>query len=135
MSAQSNHRNPITLIVPLGSPSADAVVCAGVVHRKSKLIAAYIQNGAAIAASDTNYLIGQLKNGSTVLAALDTRAAAQNGLADKVGKAMVNASSDVEIAAGSSLTFNYDETDAGTNVALTSAVMVVVLEQVGSAGP
>jgi hypothetical protein len=128
---QSNFRNPVVVQLPLGSLSADKTIPAGVVPRGGKLISAHIQNGAAIAASDTNYAVIQVKDGSTVKCELDTRAAKENGLVQNVGKAMRVL--DEDLVSGSSLTVVYDETDAGTNVALTDAVLTLCYWQKESA--
>jgi len=131
MSATSQNRNPLVVVVPLLSLAADKTVPAGVLPRHCVLLAAYIQNGAAIAASNSDYVVAQLKVGSTVKASLDSRAAGQGALVQNVGKAM--AISDSDLPAGSSLTLAYDETDTGSNVALTDALLVMHLEQKGSA--
>lgn len=125
-AALSNENNPYTIHIPLGSPSSDATVIAGHFGKRTKIKSAKLINGAAIAASDTNYAQVHLKIGSTVIAEIDTRAAHENGLADKVGKS-VNISGDGTIASGSDVTVLYDETDAGTNVALTGAVLSLLV--------
>ena len=128
MSAQSNERNPVCIPLQLGSPDADDAIIAGAyfyAHRKFKVTDAVLVNGAAIAASDTDYAQVSLKNGSDVVAELDTRAAHENGLDADVGKAMNIDSDNQVIDKESTLTVAYDETDTGANVALTSAVLLI----------
>lgn len=125
----SNENNPMLLSIALGSPTADKVVPAGYFPKKSKIVAAYIQNGAALAQSDTNYLVGQLLNGSVKVAQVSTKLTggdaalvANVALAMNIDPDSVSAD---EIAAGTSLKFSYDETDAGSNVALTDAQLII----------
>lgn len=125
-AAMNNANSPYVMQIPLGSPSADATVVVGSFPKRTKIVSAKIMNGAAIAASDTNYAQVSLKVGSTVVAEIDTRAAHENGLADKVSKS-VNISGDGTLASGSDVTVLYDETDAGSNVALTGAVLSLLL--------
>jgi len=128
MGAHSLERNPIVIPLQLGSPSADDAIIAGAYayfHRKFVVTNAVLVNGAAISASDTDYTIVNLKNGSNVVAEIDTREAHENGLTADVGKAMNVSSTYSTIAAGSTLTVQYDETDSGTSVALTNAVLLV----------
>jgi hypothetical protein len=116
------------LNIPLASPSADATGIAGgfsYLHRKFKVLAVHIINGAAIAADNANYVLLNLKAGASTVASLDTRAAGNGALVSKTAKAMTMVDANAEVPAGSTLTVDYDETDAGTNVALTSAVLVV----------
>lgn len=133
MSAQLNARNPFVFALHLGSPSADDAIISGAyfyAHRKCVITSAALVNGATVAASDTNYASISLKNVATVIAELDTRAAHENSLVADVAKAMnlVSANSitaGVEVAAGSTLTVAYDETDSGTAIALTDACLVI----------
>ncbi len=134
MGYQDNEKNPLLVVVPLGTQGSDITLPAGLVPYKSLLKGAWIQDKAGIAASNTDYAVMQLKNGSTVLASYDTRAAGQGALAANVGKAMSLTSALQEIAAGSSLTLDYNETDTGTAVTLTSAVLVLHLVQKQSGG-
>lgn len=125
--AKSNDNNRLVLVLPLGSPSADALLPAAHIAKKSLIKSAKIMNGAALAASDTDFAQIELKAGATIHAEIDTRAAHENGLAQNVSKSM-NISTE-EIPAGTDLTINYNETDSGTAVALTNAVMVLELYQ------
>jgi len=119
---------PFTVMIPLGSPSADAATIAGAYFhalRKCKITKAALVNGATLAASDTDFTIVNLKNGTDIVAEIDTRAAHEDGLTEHVGKAMNIDSTKNEVAAGSTLTVQYNETDSGTAVALTSAVLAL----------
>ncbi len=126
MGAQSQERNPICIPMVLGSPSADDAIIAGAyayLHRKFVVTNAVLVNGAGVAASDSDYVILNVKNGSTIVAEIDTRAAHEGALTADVAAAMNI--SNATVAAGSTLTVQYDETDSGTSVALTSAVVLV----------
>lgn len=128
--ALNNENNPHVMIIPVGSPAADATVLAGLSSgQKLKVLSCYLINAAAIAASDTNYVQISLEKGAigatTVVAELDSRAAHENGIAQNVPEAMNLVAAEVEISAGELISVNYNETDAGTNVALTSAVVCV----------
>jgi hypothetical protein len=118
-----NANNPQVSIIPLGSLATDNTQIPGMYFaKKSKIVSAHIMNGAAIAASDTDFVqVGlQLTGGATVFAEIDSRAAHENGLAKNVAKALNVAEDDVP--ADSSLEVDYQE---GGTVALTSAVLVV----------
>lgn len=123
-AALSNANNPHRECVVVGSLSADGVVQAGPSGAKKIVITAVeLVNGAAIAASDTDYVILELRKGTTVIAEMDSRAAHENGIGDKVREPLNLVSAELEVAALSMLNVNYNETDAGTNVALTSALV------------
>jgi hypothetical protein len=125
-AALSNENNPGSYCIDLGSPSADAVKMAGAMGGKSwKVLSVSLVNNAAIAADNSNYVILELKKGSTIVAELDSRAAHENGLADETLEPLNLVTAQVEMAAGSVLSVNYNETDAGTNVALTDAVLCI----------
>lgn len=132
MSAQQNTRNPLLLVIPVGSLATDDTqVPAFVAHRKMSVKSVKLMNGAAITASDTDYVQVSLKNGSNsdgVVAELDSRAAHENGLAKNVAKDMNLSSSEATLDEGDSLYVDYQE--AGT-IALTSAVLVVEAEVLG----
>lgn len=121
-----NSNNSSIVNIPLGSLTDDNVLPALYANKDMKILSAEIINGAAIAASDTDYCIVKILNGAEEVASLDTRAAAQNGLEDKVAKAMELVADQSDIAAGSTLTVDYDE--EGT-IALTDAILSVNLHQ------
>ena len=130
MGAMNNENAPQVLTVQLGSPGADLTVPAGYFIKKSKILGVYLQNGADIAQSDTNYAILQLLNGSNKVAQFSTKTTGGDGaLTANVAQAM-NIDPDVGgydvVAEGTSLKFKYDETDAGTNIALTNALVTIV---------
>ena len=123
--SKNNERNPQTTQIALGSSAADATTPAIYFPKKSKILSVHIINGAALAASDTNFFAGSLKNGSTEIAEIDTRAAHENGLVANTAKAL-NIVADQEIVAkGTTLKFEYNETDAGSNVALSNAILAI----------
>ena len=128
MSAQNQERNPICIPIQLGSPDADDAIIAGAyayMHRRFIVTKAVLVNGATLAASDTDYAQISVKNGANVVAELDTRAAHENGLVADTGKEMNVSDTYNDVDEGSTLTVAYDETDAGTNVALTNAVILL----------
>lgn len=130
MSAQQNSRNPHSVLVNLGSIAAADTVAAMRTSRKIAIKGVYLANSADIAASDTNYVQVSLKNGSDVIAEIDSREAHEDGLSDGVFKALNLVEAQLEVAKGTSLTVEYAE--AGT-VALTAAQLQIdyeVLEQV-----
>lgn len=123
-AALSNQNNAHMLCKDLGSPSVDdAVILMGSTGKKLVVTAVSLYNEAAIAASDTNYVVLELKKGSTVVAEIDSRAAHENGIAQNAKEALNLVSAELTIAADALLQVDYDETDAGTNVALTNAVL------------
>lgn len=122
--ALSNQNNAHVWCKDLGSPSTDdAVIMMGTTGKKLVVTAVSLYNEAAIAASDTDFVILEFKKGSTVVAEIDSRAAHENGIADSAKEALNLVSAQTTIAADALLQVNYNETDAGTNVALTNAVL------------
>ena len=125
-AAMSNENNPHIMCVPLGSPAVDAVVLAGTSSaRKMYVKAVELLNAGSVAASDTDFVVLELLKGATVVAELDSRAAHENGIAANTREPLNLVAAQVEIAANSVLSVNYNETDAGTNVALTGAVLCI----------
>lgn len=122
LAAGNNENNPHTVSVNLGSLGTDDTQVPVIYFsKKTKIKSIRLVNGdAAIAASDSNYVEVSVKNGSTVVAELDSRAAHENGLVALTSKAM-NVVVD-ELAAGTDLHFDYQET--GT-VTLTDAKLVI----------
>lgn len=125
-AALSNENNPHLVCIPLGSSTADAVTLAGVSNKAITVKGVNLLNAATVAASDTDYLKIELKKGSTIVAELDSRAAHENGLTANTKEPLNLVSSSVsEVAASSVLSVNYDETDSGTAVALSGAVLCI----------
>jgi hypothetical protein len=128
-----NNQNVIhQVVVNIGSPSVDATGPALYADVALEILSVHVANGAAIAASDTDYASFELLNGADIVAELDTRAAHENGLADKVFKGLNLVAAKVDVAAGSSLSWKYNETDAGTNIAATNAQMVIKYRRKGN---
>jgi hypothetical protein len=116
---------PFVFPIQLGSPSADDSIVAGAyfyAHRKCVITSAVVIDGAGIVADNSNYVQLELLNGADVVAELDSRAAHENALVVDVAKAMNISSTYEEIAAGDTLTVNYQET--GT-VAMTNAMIQI----------
>lgn len=125
-AALSNENNPHIHCIPLGSSTADAVTLAGVSNKAITVKGVNLLNAGSVAASDTDYLKIELKKGSTIVAELDSRAAHENGIAANTKEPLNLVSSSVsEVAASSVLSVNYDETDSGTAVALTGAILCI----------
>lgn len=123
-AALANENNPHVMCVPLGSPSADATVLAGEAGGKSLyVLSVSLLNAASISASDTDYVQLELRKGATVVAELDSRAAHENGIAANAVEALNVVSAQRTVASGSVLSVVYNETDSGTAVALTGAVL------------
>ena len=123
-AALSNENNPHVWCKDLGSPGTDdAVILMGTSGKQLVVTAASLYNEAAIAASDTDFVQIELKKGSTVIAEIDSRAAHENGIAQNVKEPLNLVPAEVIVAPNAVLQVEYDETDAGTNVALTAAVL------------
>lgn len=126
MSGQNPERNPVVINIPLGSPAADDAIVAGAytyLHRKFIVDEVALVDGAGVAASDVNYVQVELKNGSDVIAEIDSRAAHEGALVADVASLLNVVAALNAIAAGSTLTVNYQE--EGT-VQLTNAMLVVI---------
>lgn len=122
-AALSNANNPHLVCVPMGSLSADGVVLGAASAKGMEAQSAYLVSAAGIAASNSDYAILNIKKGSTILASLDTRAAGQGAVTANVAKAMSMVSAEKSISAGATVSVEYDETDTGTVVALSGAVV------------
>lgn len=125
MGALRPEHVPFTFVLDLASVTTDSDPVPGAywyAHRKCKITSMAVVDGAGIAASDANFVLAQLKNGSTVIAQYDSRAGGQGALAAGIGKEGVVTPANSEVAAGSTLKAAYDET--GT-VGMTAACMVV----------
>lgn len=128
--ALSNENNPHVLVIPLGSPAVDAKVFGGMSSGKKMVVSSvHLVNGAAIAASDTDFVQVKLNKGpigsEVEVAELDSRAAHENGIAQNIPEALNIVEAEKEIDADELISVHVDETDAGTNVALTNAVVIV----------
>lgn len=121
--SKNNENEPIVVSCFLGSLTTDATLVPVInLPKKSKIVSALVMNGAAISADNSNYAGLSLKNGSNVIASLDTRAAHEGAITANVAKAMTIDPTYQTLSAGSDLTFLYNET--GT-MALTNAVLVL----------
>jgi hypothetical protein len=121
--AKNNENEPLSVSCYLGALTTDgALVPALHLPKKSKIVSAKLLNGAAIAASNSNYASLKLKSGSNVIGSLDTRAANEGAVTANVAKPMTLDSTYQVQDALSDLTVLYNET--GT-MALTDAILVV----------
>lgn len=121
----SNENNMHCVVIDLGSPSGDLLIPGMSVRKDIVIENVDFINGAAIAASDTDFIQLDLRSGSTVIAELDSREAHEDGIEADVAKALNIVAAEAERDAGETLTVNLNETDAGTNVALTDAKLCV----------
>lgn len=129
-AALSNANNPHMLLIPLGSPATDAKTLAGLRPGQQMVIqSVHVINAATIAADDSDFMSISLEKGpiasTTVVAELDTRAAHEDALVANIPEALNLVTAELTIAADEILSANYNETDSGTNVALTDAVLIV----------
>ena len=121
MGAMNNENATQVSVLDLGSITADADVFGMYFPKKSKIVSAKIVNGAGISQSDTDYGIVKLMDGSVEKAKHSTKlTGGDSALVANVPASMVV--SDDDVAAGSYLKANYDET--GT-YAMTSAKLIV----------
>jgi hypothetical protein len=121
--SKSNENQPFSVAISLGSATTDGTVYPALyLPKKSQIVSAYLMNGATVNADNSNYFQVSLKNGSTVVAEMDSRAAHENGVTANVAKALNVVSGQETQEAASSLSVLYNET--GT-VALTNAQLVV----------
>lgn len=127
--ALSNENNPHLLAIPLGSAAVDLRQLVGPSVKRIKVLSAHLLNGAAIAASDTDYIQVSLEKGpvagTTVVAELDSRAAHENGIAANIPEPLNLVDAETLIDEDTLISVNHNETDAGTNVALTNAMLLV----------
>jgi hypothetical protein len=130
MSAAQNSHNPHSVVVYLGSLTADTSTAlpAWLTPRKVEIKRVSLLNQAAVAASDTDYVQVSLKSGSTVIAELDSREAHEDGLAANTKEELNLVAAEAERAADDVLLVDYQET--GT-VQLTNAVLVIDYEVKG----
>ena len=112
--AKNNQNNPPVVSLYLGtiSTAGDYPLCH--LPKKFVLTGAKLLDQAGIAADNTNYVTLTLKNGSTTLGSLDTRAANQGAVTALVGKSFSMTSAEQSIAAGSDLKMTYAEGGTGT---------------------
>ena len=121
--ALSNENNTMVSVVHVGNLTTDGTAVPAIrLPKRAKIVGVHLANGAAIAASDSNFCQVALRRGTTVVARFDTRAAHQNGLAQNVSKAMNLVDAESEPAAGTDLNVLYNKT--GT-VELTGAKMYI----------
>lgn len=122
-AALNNANNPGMECMSLGSLTSDGSGFMAATHKAIEVQSMYLLSTAAIAASNSDYALIQLKKGSTVVAQLDTRAAGQGAVSASVAKAGAVVSAEKSIPAESAISVAYDETDTGSNVALGSAIV------------
>lgn len=122
--SKSNENNAHVVLVHVGTRAATVLLPA--LYAAKKMIikkVAYIDQ-AGLAADNTNYLQVQLKNSSTLLAEIDTRAANEGALTANVAK--VAPETGIAVAAGSTLTVNAVKN--GTGVPTDGVLVLQVYE-------
>lgn len=114
MGAANNQNNPVVLPMYLGtvSTAGDYPLC--YLPKKFVLLGAKLLDKAGITADNTNYVTLTLKNGTTALGSLDTRAANQGAVTAVVAKSFSMTAAEQELASGSSLKLTYAEGGSGT---------------------
>lgn len=122
--SKSNENNAHVLCIPIGTQAASITLPGTYVRKKSKIRRVTLINQAVLAADNTNYLQVQLKNGSTLLAEIDTRAANEGALAANAAKQAPE--TEIAVDAGSTLTI--DIVKNGTGVP-TLAVLLLEMYQ------
>lgn len=121
--ANSNENEPLSQGISIGSVTSDgSILPATYITRKSKILGAYLINGADVAADDANYATITIRSGSQVIATLDTRSAHQGALSANHGASFSVDPAQSVRAGGETLTIQYNE--IGT-VGLTNAVIVL----------
>lgn len=119
----NNENNSQVSMIDLGSITADADVYGLFFPKKVKIKSVYLVNAAGISQSDTDYGVIKLLNGSTEIASHSTKLTGGNSaLVANTPVAMSKTEANTEVAAGSYLKVNYDE--SGT-YAMTSAKVFV----------
>jgi hypothetical protein len=147
--SKNNENNPYVLSVPitpklvgkkqiakinLTSASADLTVPGLVFPHKVKITGVKLLNGANIAASDTDWAIIQLMNGSTEVAECDTRAAHEGAVTANTSYPLNIITAEEIQDAAAVLKAVYNETDSGTSIALTNAVLQIEYYQLPEDG-
>ena len=125
LAALNNANNPQVLCVPLGSSTSDATLLAGVKSKGLVVTGVSLLNQANLASSSSDYFVLSFKKGSTTVASLDTRLSGQGAITANAKKAFNLVSSEAAVSADAVLSAVYDETDSGSAVALSGAVMCV----------
>lgn len=118
--ALSNYNNGHSVSIHLSSLTADVDVPALHCFKDVVLESVVLINGDPLAADNSNFVEIEIKNGSTIVAKLDTRPAAQGEVQAMVAKPFQILAPLNDIPSGTTLSINYDET--GT-IGLTSAVV------------
>lgn len=119
---QSNDRNRFVVEIPLGSPSTDVATILGAyfrARRSCSIEKAELINGANVGADLEDHTAINLKNGSDIVASYSTQTGAEGALTAHTPAEMTIDQDKKDIAAGSTLTVQYDETEVGVNEVTT----------------
>lgn len=130
LGSLSNENNAHIMLINMGSAAVDLVQLTGLnPGKRIEIISVHLLNGASIAASDTDFIQMSIEKGpiggTTVVAEIDSRAAHENGITANIAEPMNLVAAEVIVAKNLLLSVNHNETDAGTNVALTNAMVVI----------
>ena len=112
----NNENVPVTIMVHLGSLSADKVAPAIHLPKKSVITSVKLLNGAVMAASNDEYVQLSLKNGDTVVAEFDSRAAHEDGIAANTAEDFNLVAAQLEVAAGTTLKLSHDENEGQSEI-------------------
>lgn len=107
MFAGNNQNNPKLIVAYLGDIADDGTYPVCYLPKKFVLLGAKILDKLGVAASETDYLVLTLKNGSTELAAIDT---SETAIAALAATDLELTSEAQELAAGSTISLSYAET-------------------------
>lgn len=130
MSGQATDRSTQLVVAHVGTQAADVTIPVVHLPRRCIIKSVKLLDGVGVAASNTDYLVIQLKKGSTVIASLDTRSSGQGAITANVAKAMSIVSGQEDQVKLSDLVLAID---ANGTVTLTNAKLVLQLDQKGSA--
>lgn len=119
MSAHMKEDESRLMTIQIGTQAATASIPGPKAHRKMVVKSVKLVNGAGIALDDTNYLVVELKIGSTVIASLSTKLTSPGKLCNQALVALV-ASGDMlggtEYELASAAQLSVVATKAGTGV-------------------
>ena len=88
MTAQNNERNPLLIPFQVGTQNADVTLPCIRIPRKFKITAIRLLNGVTLAAHASNYVVVQVKRGTTVVAEWSTKDDGDGGFTANVARAM-----------------------------------------------
>lgn len=109
--SKSNENNPHTIQIPLGTQSNISMSVPGVYARKKMVIKRVTLLTSKTIAAATHVALVQLKNGTNLLAEINTLTANEGAVTPLVGK--VAPETEIDVAAGSTLHVGIQTTGTG----------------------